>query len=48
MLEAIHRDGGRTKWKTAEDVFAWWMEDFQVEGQLSLEDFEEWRNGNGE
>ena len=48
MLEAIHRDGGRTKWKTEEDVFAWWMEDFQVEGQMSLEDFEEWRTGNGE
>ena len=46
MLEVIHRDGGRTKWRTAEDVFFWWMEDFQVEGQMSLTDFEEWRSGN--
>ena len=46
MLEVIHRDGGKTRWRTAEDVFSWWMEDFQVEGQMSLTDFEEWRSGN--
>ena len=46
MLEVIHRDGGKTRRRTAEDVFFWWMEDFQVEGQMSLTDFEEWRSGN--
>ena len=33
---------------TAEEVFSWWMEDFQVEGQMNLTDFEEWRSGNEE
>lgn len=48
MLEVIHEGGGKTRWRTAEDVFSWWMEDFQVEGQMSLTDFEEWRSGNEE
>lgn len=48
MLEVIYEGGGKTRWRTAEDVFAWWMEDFQVEGQMSLTDFEEWRSGNEE
>lgn len=48
MLDVIHESGGRTRWRTAEDVFVWWMEDVQVEGQMSLMDFEEWRRGNGE
>ena len=46
MLEVIHECGGKTRWRTAEEVFSWWMEDFQVEGQMSLTDFEEWRSGN--
>lgn len=48
MLDVIHGCGGKTKWRTAEEVFSWWMEDFQVEGQMSLTDFEEWRSGNEE
>ena len=48
MLDVIHESGGKTKWRTAEEVFSWWMEDFQVEGQMSLTDFEEWRSGNEE
>lgn len=48
MLDVIHECGGKTKWRTAEEVFSWWMEDFQVEGQMSLTDFEEWRSGNEE
>ena len=43
MLRAIHEGGGTTKWRNAEEVFSWWMEDFQVEGQIRLTDFEEWR-----
>mgnify|MGYP000197629797 FL=1 len=42
MLEAIHAGGGKTKWNTAGDVFSWWMEDQNVEGQISLSDITEW------
>lgn len=41
MLEAIHAAGKETRWKSAEDVFHWWMEDKNVEGQLSMEFGEE-------
>ena len=47
MLDAVHSVGITTKWKTAEDVFLWWMEDEQIEGQMSLADFEDWKQGNG-
>ena len=39
MLVAIHAAGKPTKWKNGEDVFRWWMEDKNVEGQLCLADF---------
>lgn len=39
MLEAIRADGKPTKWKSGYDVFLWWMEDQNVEGQISLEDY---------
>ena len=42
MLDAIHAGGGKTKWKTAEDVFSWWMEEKTIEGQMSLFDRTEW------
>lgn len=38
MLEAIRADGKPTKWKSGYDVFLWWMEDQNVEGQISLEE----------
>lgn len=38
MLEKIHKSGGRTRWKTGYDVFLWWMEDKNVEGQMDLFD----------
>lgn len=47
MLDNILASGVESKWKTAEDVFSWWMEEEQVEGQMSLMDFEEWRIENG-
>lgn len=47
MLEAIHAGGGKTKWKTAEDVFSWWMEEDTIEGQLSLFDLPDWQGENG-
>ena len=39
MLEAIHAAGKPTRWKNGYDVFLWWMEDQNVEGQISLEDY---------
>lgn len=36
MLEAIHAAGKETRWKNADDVFRWWMEDTNVEGQISM------------
>ena len=42
MLDVIHAGGGKTKWRTPEDVFSWWMEEETIEGQISLSDMEEW------
>lgn len=39
MLAAIHEAGKPTKWKDGEDVFRWWMEDKNIEGQMELADF---------
>lgn len=39
MLDAIHAAGKPTKWKSGEDVFRWWMEDDNVEGQMSFSDY---------
>lgn len=41
MLEAIHASGKPTKWKTGEDVFRWWMEDPNIDGQISLNEWME-------
>lgn len=38
MLDAIKAAGKETKWRDAEDVFKWWMEDDNVEGQISMFD----------
>lgn len=35
----IARKGDSAYWKTGYDVFLWWMEDQNVEGQISLEDY---------
>lgn len=47
MLDVIHAEGIATKWRTAEDVFLWWMEDGQIEGQMSLADFDGWLQEDG-
>lgn len=41
MLEARKAKGKPTKWKTGYDVFLWWMEDDNIEGQMNFEDFSE-------
>ena len=46
MLARIQGQGIETKWKDAADVFAWWMEDRNMEGQISLSDLELWRIEN--
>ena len=37
MLEARKVAGKSTQWKTAEDVFRWWMEDKNLDGQIEFE-----------
>ena len=36
MIDRIHAAGKTCKWKNGYDCFLWWMEDTNVEGQLSL------------
>lgn len=40
MLRERKRRGKESKWKTGEEVFAWWMEDKNIPGQMSLDDME--------
>ena len=37
MLEVRKQRGKETKWKTGEEVFLWWIEDDNIEGQLSFD-----------
>jgi 3'-phosphoadenosine 5'-phosphosulfate sulfotransferase (PAPS reductase)/FAD synthetase len=37
MLEARKAAGKSTCWKTADDVFRWWMEDKNLDGQIEFE-----------
>lgn len=41
MLEVRKARGLDTDWKTGEEVFIWWMEDKNIPGQMSFEDFPE-------
>lgn len=41
MLEVINTAGKKARWRTGEEVFHWWMEDENVEGQMDFEDFPE-------
>lgn len=50
MLEELKKTRKSVKWKNAEEVFLWWMEDENISGQMSFLDFpemipEEMRNG---
>lgn len=38
MLEIRTRRGLETRWKSAEEVFLWWMGDKNIPGQMKLED----------
>lgn len=37
MLEVRKQRGKDTQWKTGEEVFLWWIEDDNIEGQLSFD-----------
>lgn len=39
MLIGIHGAGKKTRWKSGDDVFLWWMEDENIAGQMNIEDF---------
>ena len=39
MLKERERRGKECKWTTGEEVFLWWMEDENIPGQMSIEDF---------
>ena len=41
MLKERTRRGKESTWSSAEEVFLWWMEDNNIPGQLSIEDFPE-------
>ena len=41
MLKKNKKDGKPEKWKDAEEVFLWWMEDENISGQMSFLDFPE-------
>lgn len=41
MLEIRKIRGLETKWKTGEEVFLWWIEDDNIPGQMSFDDFPE-------
>lgn len=39
MIDARKKKGIKTQWETGEEVFLWWMEDDDIPGQMSFEDF---------
>lgn len=45
MLDVRKAKGLPCDWQTGMDVFRWWMEDDNISGQLSMDDFME--DGNG-
>ena len=42
MLEVRKEKGLETQWETGEDVFRWWMNDNNLDGQMELSDFIEY------
>lgn len=42
MLDVRKEKGLETQWKTGEDVFKWWMNDDNLDGQMELSDFIEY------
>lgn len=46
MFERIQKKDIPTRWKSPEDVFTWWMEEYETEGQISLMDLDDWNQYN--
>lgn len=42
MLDVRKEKGLETQWETGEDVFRWWMNDDNLDGQMELSDFIEY------
>lgn len=42
MLDARKEKELETQWETGEDVFRWWMNDDNLDGQMELSDFIEY------
>lgn len=40
MLDELRKAGATPKWENEYDVFAWWMEEKDIKGQYSLDDYE--------
>lgn len=40
MLEELRKAGANPSWQNEYDVFSWWMEEKNIEGQYSLDDYE--------
>ena len=38
----VEEKGLETQWETGEDVFRWWMNDDNLDGQMELSDFIEY------
>lgn len=45
MLEVRAQKGLTSKWKSGEEVFLWWMEDKNIPGQMSMEEYIGLRQG---
>lgn len=39
MLQVLKEKGAKTTWKSGYDVFLWWMEDENIEGQMTIDDY---------
>ena len=39
MLEELWKKGVKTSWKNEHEVFEWWMEDKNIGGQMSIQDY---------
>lgn len=39
MLQVLKEKGVKTTWKSGYDVFLWWMEDENIEGQMTIDDY---------
>ena len=46
MIERRRQKGMTTQWSSGEDCFRWWMEDGNLDGQVSFDDVREYEYDN--